>query len=215
MNADPKQSRGYRNKNPGNIDFVLANKWQGQLGIEVGVPKPRFARFATHEFGIRALTALLTTYYDRYACDTVREVINRWAPPQENDTGAYVSAVARKVGVGPDDRINLHQYPVMRPMVEAIIAHELGGNPYADTTIIDDGMKLAGIYVIADTVAKAAVTKTGTAAITVGGITSAVAVVQPLISSMAGMPQWTGVALVIAAAILAAAYFIYQRVEAR
>jgi hypothetical protein len=213
--ADPKVSRGYRNCNPGNIDFNSANKWQGQLGIEQGVPKPRFARFASHEFGIRALTALLVNYQDKYACDTVRKVINRWAPPVENDTGAYVNAVAKAVGVGPDEHINLHRFPVMLPLVTAIITHELGGNPYAGTSLITDGMKLAGIYEVADTVAKAAVTKTGTAALSVGGIASAAAVAQPFVSSLAGLPQWVGVALVVAVALLVAGYFVIQRMEAR
>lgn len=213
--ADPKGTRGWRNCNPGNLDFNPANKWQGQLGIEQGVPRPRFARFASHEFGIRALTALLVNYQDKYGLNTVRKVIDRWAPPAENDTGAYVNAVAKVVGVKPDDYINLHHFPTMLPLVTAIITHENGGNPYAGTATITDGMKLAGIYEVADTIAKAAVTKTGTAALTVGSVTSAVAVVQPMVSSLAGLPQWVGVALVVAAALLVAGYFVLQRMETR
>ena len=29
MSIDPKATRGYRNRNPGNIEHVPANKWQG------------------------------------------------------------------------------------------------------------------------------------------------------------------------------------------
>lgn len=61
--------------------------------------------------------------------DTIREVIERWAPPSENDTEAYVQAVAKAVGVSPDMEIDLHQYEIMRPTVEAIIRHENGKGP--------------------------------------------------------------------------------------
>lgn len=141
---DPTLSRGYRNRNPGNIDFVPANKWVGQLGIEEGVARPRFARFASHEHGIRALAMLLMTYHDRHGLNTVRGIINRWAPPKENDTGAYVKAVAKRVGVLADQTIDTHQFTVMSPLVGAIIRHELGGMPYSDTTM-ERGIAMAGI----------------------------------------------------------------------
>jgi hypothetical protein len=156
----------------------------------------------------------LVSYQDKHGCDTIREIISRWAPPFENNTTAYINAVAKWVGVGPDDQIDLHTFPIMLPLVTAIITHENGGNPYEGTSIIEDGMKLAGIYEVADTVAKAATTKTGTAALTVGSVTSAMAIAQPFISSLAGLPQWVGVALVVAVALLAAGYFIAKRVEA-
>lgn len=55
-------ARGIRNNNPGNIAFNPRNAWQGQLGLEVGVAKPRFARFDQAENGIRALGKLLLNY---------------------------------------------------------------------------------------------------------------------------------------------------------
>ena len=121
--------RGLRNNNPGNIDFNPRNKWQGQVGIEDGVPsgvKPRFAKFKDMTFGIRAMACLLITYYDRYDCITVRKVLNRWAPPVENNTNAYVNAVAAKVGVAANQAIDLHEYEILRPLVVAIIEHENG-----------------------------------------------------------------------------------------
>ncbi len=55
-------TRGIRNNNPGNIDYNQRNAWQGQLGLGLGVTKPRFARFDTPENGIRALGKLLLAY---------------------------------------------------------------------------------------------------------------------------------------------------------
>ncbi len=78
-------NRGIRNNNPGNIDYNPRNDWQGQLGYEQGVTKPRFARFDSPENGIRALAKLLINYRGKdgmpgvggKGIDTVRETIKR------------------------------------------------------------------------------------------------------------------------------------------
>ena len=142
--------RGVRNNNPGNIDFNPRNNWQGQLGLELGVPRPRFARFDTPENGIRALGKLLLNYRGKDGLpgvggpciDTVRETINRWAPGNENDTEAYISAVARALGVKSDTVIDVRQRPVLRALVVEIIKHENGRQPYADA-VIDEGVRRA------------------------------------------------------------------------
>lgn len=124
-------TRGVRNNNPGNIDYNKANAWQGQLGLELGVPKPRFARFDTPENGIRALGKLLLTYQDKHKLRTVSAIINRWAPSNENDTASYVKAVERLTNTKPGDTIDLRSYGVMNGFVKAIIHHENAGFEYA------------------------------------------------------------------------------------
>lgn len=121
--------RGVRNNNPGNIEAGSAN-WQGQTGSD-----GRFATFETPELGIRALARNLLTYQERHGLDTVQAIIHRWAPPGENDTGAYVGAVARAVGVGPTDRLNLRDPQTLQNLAGAIIRHENGQNPYPDATV--------------------------------------------------------------------------------
>lgn len=206
---DPKQSRGYRNRNPGNIDFVPANRWQGQLGKEPG-PHGRFAVFVSHEYGIRALASLLATYQDRHGLRTIRGIINRWAPASENVTSAYVVAVCEHMGVGPDDPIDVHEFAHLRPLVEAIITHELGGNPYPPE-VIDEALRLSGVPRPVTTLADAAQTGTGRGAITVAGAASAAAVAAPAIQAVGGLPQWLGVAVVVAVAAVAVAYVLTQR----
>ena len=99
-----------------------------------------FVQFDSPEYGIRALARLLKTYQERYGLVTVRQIINRWAPPSENITGAYVDHVARVVGVNPDARIDVNEKMV--PLVNAIIKHENGINPY-DADVISTGIGLA------------------------------------------------------------------------
>ncbi len=143
-------TRGVRNNNPGNIDYNPRNDWQGQLGLEVGVAKPRFARFDSPENGIRALGKLLLAYRGKNGMpnvggpgiDTVRETISRWAPGSENDTEAYIGAVAKALGVQPNQPIDVRQPATLRGLVLAIIGHENGGVPYQGA-VIDEGVRRA------------------------------------------------------------------------
>lgn len=213
MARDPRQSRGFRNKNPGNIDYNPANRWQGQVGIETTGSPPRFAVFESHEFGIRALAALLTTYQDRHNLRSVHQIINRWAPGNENDTASYVRAVCQKIGVGPNDALDLRTYAHMRPLVEAIITHELGGQPYTDA-VLDEGLRRAGIVKPVHTVREAAATGTGRGAGAVAAAVVAAAPAAPLVSSIGALPQWTGVALIVAVALIALAVILTKRKDA-
>lgn len=143
-------ARGVRNNNPGNIDFNPRNDWVGQLGLELGASKPRFARFDSPENGIRALGKLLIAYRGKdglpgvggNGIDTVLETINRWAPSNENDTKAYALAVAKRLGVRTTDPINIKDPTTLRVFVESIIIHENGGNPYK-AEVIDEGVRRA------------------------------------------------------------------------
>lgn len=115
--------RGYRSNNPGNIDRT-SERWIGMSKDQSA--DPRFAVFDSPEYGIRALMRTLITYYDRHGLKTVRGVINRWAPPVENNTGAYVGRVAAALGVGPDDEIDTHDRDTCIALAQAIVRHELG-----------------------------------------------------------------------------------------
>nr|WP_262407299.1 structural protein P5 [Pseudomonas lactis] len=142
--------RGVRNNNPGNIDYNTRNAWQGQLGLEVGVPSPRFARFDTPENGIRALGKLLINYRGKDGMpgvggpgiDTVRETITRWAPGNENNTEAYIAAVARRLGVNANDVIDVRKPATLGVMVSSIIAHECAGFAYPET-VLAEGLRRA------------------------------------------------------------------------
>lgn len=209
-----RNARGFRNKNPGNIDYNVRNRWQGQVGIETTGNPPRFAVFESHEFGIRALAALLTTYQDRHNLRSVRQIINRWAPPNENNTGSYVRFVDDFLpNHGADDPINMHSYADARLLVEAIIRKELGGNPYSDA-VLDEGLRRAGIVKPVHTVREAAATGTGRGAGAVAAAVVAAAPAAPLVSSIGALPQWTGVALIVAVALIALAVILTKRKDA-
>lgn len=123
--------RGIRNHNPGNIEFGY--QW---LGLADKQLDERFATFKRPEFGLRAIGRILRAYQRRYNLHTIRGMITRWAPPHENPTNRYVDYIARKLGVGPDEKIDVCAPGVMRKFIEGIVQFENGMMPYMDAVLI-------------------------------------------------------------------------------
>ena len=139
--------RGIRNNNPGNIRW--GDDWKGLVPQAQRTDKD-FCQFYDIKWGIRALVKVLLNYRKRpgmpgvgnSGIDTVREIISRWAPPNENNTEAYIQSVAKACGVKPNDAIDLTDKTLMLNMVKAIIQHENGIQPYTDAILLD-GIGLA------------------------------------------------------------------------
>lgn len=210
--------RGVRNNNPGNIE--LGDPWQGLAPKQTD---GRFAQFETPAYGIRALARTLITYQDKYGVRTVTAAISRWAPPVENDTGAYVRQVQKAVG---GDFVDMHDYASLRPMVEAIIRHENGPGPlknvntWYDAATIDEGLRLAGVRKPAAEVAAVPVTKetvaaTAAGAAGVGQIAEVLPAVQAAMTSAdahLSSGSWFRIALGVIT-IGVAAYIAYAQIK--
>lgn len=111
---------GIRNNNPGNIRASATS----------------FKKFETPEEGLTAAAKNLIAYKDKYGIDTVDGIINRWAPPSDNNnTSAYVAAVSQKLGVDPKQKLDVKNPQVLSQLVSAITQHENGMNPYDDKLI--------------------------------------------------------------------------------
>lgn len=118
--------RGLRNNNPGNI-VRTGTAWQGMAPDQS--TDSRFVVFTSPVWGLRALARVLRSY-NKLGLLTVRDIINRWAPPVENDTSAYIAAVARNVGVSPTQPLVMTD-DVLSRIMEAIVQHENGQQPYS------------------------------------------------------------------------------------
>lgn len=94
--------RGIRNNNPGNIRKTDI-KWKG----EVSGTDNDFEAFVSMPYGYRALIKLLQNYQKNHRLKTIRQLINRWAPPSENKTAAYISTVSKRTGIDPDITIDM------------------------------------------------------------------------------------------------------------
>lgn len=117
--------RGLRNNNPGNIRWIsLAGKrWQGMLRDDGS----GYAVFDSVQNGVRALAKELLLDEQR-GLKTIRAIISNWAPANENNTAAYVAAVARALNLGAD--VNFSVAARLVDLTAAIIQHENGVQPY-------------------------------------------------------------------------------------
>ncbi len=135
-----KIPRGMRNNNPGNLRRS-PDPWQGLADRQSDI---EFFTFKNPVYGIRAIARTLINYQDKKKLRSIRQIIERWAPPKENNTEAYVQAVANNTHFHPDQRLDMHAYSNLRPLVEAIIFQENGQQPYTDAQMIK-GLVLAGV----------------------------------------------------------------------
>jgi hypothetical protein len=113
-------TRGLRNNNPGNIEKG-STKYLG----EIDGADERFKTFSTIEYGYRAIYVLLDYYKRKYGLNTIDGIINRYAPGHENNTAAYISFVASKVGVSPTAKLDYTKDQFKR-LVGAIAKMENG-----------------------------------------------------------------------------------------
>src|ERR1700710_140796 len=85
-------TRPCRNNNPGDIEF---GKFTQAHGATAG--DPRFAIFPTPEQGLAAMLALFQC--SAYSGLTISAALNKWAPPIENATNAYIGNVCTWTGL--------------------------------------------------------------------------------------------------------------------
>ena len=96
--------RGIRNNNPLNIRRSK-DKWKGMKAQQSDAA---FVQFESMEYGWRAAFWLLTrTYYHKYRLYTIRTIVQKWAPPLENNTIAYINQVSRLTGLHPDEPLGI------------------------------------------------------------------------------------------------------------
>jgi hypothetical protein len=81
-------------------------------------------------------------YEKLYGLNTVRQIISRYAPPNENQTTAYIQSVAKQLNVYPDTVIDISERGVLTVFLKAVIRMENGCQPYIDETI-QKGIDLA------------------------------------------------------------------------
>lgn len=114
--------RGLRNNNPGNIRISNTN-YKGEI-------KPSqdraFKQFESMPYGYRAMFVLIHTYKLRYGLDTIRKIISRYAPDNENNTEVYINRVSKESGINTDEKLDTMSPTQMIPMIAAMSLVENG-----------------------------------------------------------------------------------------
>ena len=93
-------TRGLRNNNPLNIRRS-ADRWTGACKEQKDAA---FVQFESMAYGYRAAWKVLESYWRHFRQErkifNVENIIARWAPPEENDTNAYLRTVITLSGLG-------------------------------------------------------------------------------------------------------------------
>lgn len=112
-------TRGVRNSNPGNLR-KSKDQWEGAIGDD-----GEFVIFDSPESGVRALAKNLQSY-GRQGYDSIEKIINRWAPPNENDTKSYIDSVVAATGIPATQSLDLSDPDTLSSLAQAISFHETG-----------------------------------------------------------------------------------------
>lgn len=128
--------RGFRNNNWLNIR-ISNNNWQGKIANNTD---GQFEQFETPELGIRAATRNIRTYSQR-GLQTVKDIISTWAPASENNTASYIQNVASRMGVDPNQTLDLNDTDTMVKLISAMTISENGRA--GDESIIRRGVEMA------------------------------------------------------------------------
>lgn len=136
--------RGYRDNNP--LNLRPGQSWEGITGIDTTGGEPGYLVFADAQHGIRAGVRILLRYEDNYGRHTIRQIMNRWAPASDdNPTDQYVAFIATRVGLSPDQTINITE-ATAPAFVEALVRFELGDpTKFGRQEWYDSGVVAAGV----------------------------------------------------------------------
>lgn len=127
-------SRGVRNNNPGNIR-KSKDQWEGAVGDD-----GEFVTFDSPESGARAMAKNLMSY-GRQGYDSIEKIINRYAPPSENDTQSYIDSIVSATGIPATQSIDLTDPDTLVTLTQAMSFHETGHR--YDPSVFQQGVSRA------------------------------------------------------------------------
>ena len=114
------EQRGIRNNNWLNVKYNENNQWLGQFGQD-----GEFIQFQTPLHGLRAADRILENYGVTHGIDSIEGVINRFAPPSDNNpTEVYVNKVSQLTGFGSQAPIDLGDPDVRESLISAMVQVE-------------------------------------------------------------------------------------------
>lgn len=131
--------RGVRNNNPLNIRESKGDttQWQGEALLDTD---KAFEEFKNPVFGFRAGARILRSYY-RQGFQTLTEMINRFAPSHENDTGNYINFVSKQTGIAHNQRVNVNDDAQLAKLLHTMARMEVGD--YYSLKMAQKGVALA------------------------------------------------------------------------
>ena len=128
---------GQRQNNPGNLAFA------GQPGASPGQGN-RFASFPDMPSGVAANANQLALYQTQHGINTVRGAVTRWVSDPKANLTSYTDDIAKALGVGADDPIDLTDPTVQAKFIQAQFPHESAGGGYVlNPADVQKGVQMA------------------------------------------------------------------------
>ena len=125
----PCDTLGERLNNPGLLRPNNPAKWPGY----VGVTPNGYIAFEKPIDGIRAIVIVLKKYRDKHKIFTVRKIVLRYTSGENHkliNYANYIRCVSKRLGVKPDEALNLWDAKVLCKLVRALIYFENGRDVY-------------------------------------------------------------------------------------
>lgn len=95
-----------------------------------GGPQSGFQQFSTPEEGIQAIDKNLQAY-GKQGINTLSKIISTWAPPSDNNpTPALIANASKRLGIPPDQPLDLNNPAVRHMVTGAIMLQEHGNKLY-------------------------------------------------------------------------------------
>lgn len=132
------QPRSVRNRNPGNLELGI--NWQGLCAEQTDPP---YCQFVTSIYGFRALAKDLITKW-REGLKTPRAILEKYAPPTENNTEAYIQDFCTRMKCDPDTELFMLDSDVLNNACRAIAIHEAGRWAFNDMDLINGVLMALG-----------------------------------------------------------------------
>ncbi len=94
--------RGIRNNNPLNLR-CSSSPWKGKALVN---NDGTFEQFISMYYGFRAAILTIETYILKHGCNTIRQIVTRWAPANENNTENYIRYVCNVTHIGGNEPLS-------------------------------------------------------------------------------------------------------------
>lgn len=138
--AVPQSQLGRTGDAPQSPGEAKMNGWMRYLGGGAPTHNPGnlrppgsdtgFQSFPTDEAGLAAMARQIRLYQNRDKLNTIEGIITKYAPPNENNTRAYIGDVSQKTGFGAGQQLNVNDPETMARLIAAMVSNEQSKGHY-------------------------------------------------------------------------------------